>query len=762
MLRALGRLAVERPKVLLLSVLAPCLLLTASIPFIPLDLGFTGTFNMDDPKVSELVQLDREMNFGGVLTLLLEGSDAAALEQAAREVEEVLEARADVTRVVSGPPEDWLSARAPWLVDREDFDTRLEVAITPGSVSRAATLTTRLGQRPADVVAQDIDGHRMLLVQMAANPLELELGANDFLHIDAATQEVLAPLGIKGSYAGVGAAGAQDQTHVLETIGNLTPLSLLAVLLILRLVERRITRLALVGFTMVVALGATAGAVGLLSGKLTAVSLFFGIMVFGLGIDFALHIIQRVKEELSGGSPLAEALPEALATTGVGVIAGAVTTAGAFAMMMLSPEPAANHLGLSGAIGLLVCVLLMVTMLPVGLMLLDKGDAEPPPTAFRLGLVGRLASLAVTHPRTVLCLALVGMAVALAGTPRFHWESDLEKVFARDVPAPEVARRVQGLFGVGDPWFVAVNTVEEAGSVMAAFEASERFVQADSIASVIRPDVDERVALLTEHETELRAAVEEWRKQRDSRPLPMRMMLSPGAELAQRMLTALETGPPTLDSLPPDLRSRWATPGGRYLVRASTREPTMDGDVAREVRLDAEAVHPRATSFVVFYELTMSGERPWLLKVGLGILVLVLVVLMVDLRRPVHVFLALLPVVFGASMTWGILCWSGVSFNILTALTVPLLVGLGVDDGIHVLHRMREDSGAPAEQSASAVGQAIVLTTLTTCASFGILLFANHAGLESMALVVLIGLPICLLASVMLVPAAATILKRWA
>ncbi|MDG2111454.1 MAG: MMPL family transporter [Actinomycetota bacterium] len=160
----------------------------------------------------------------------------------------------------------------------------------------------------------------------------------------------------------------------------------------------------------------------------------------------------------------------------------------------------------------------------------------------------------------------------------------------------------------------------------------------------------------------------------------------------------------------------------------------------------------------MFYELTMGAERPWVKFVGLGILFLVLCVLVADLRRPSYVLLALLPVVFGASVTLGILCWVSVPFNILTALTVPLLIGLGVDDGIHVLHRIRENPDGSPDKAAASVGQAIVLTTLTTCASFGVLLFSNHPGLESMALVCIVGLPLCLLASVMLVPAAA---KLW-
>jgi predicted RND superfamily exporter protein len=741
-------------------VLIPCGLLTATVPFIDRDLGFLAMLEVDDPMVAELSAIDAMLNLAGGLTLLLEGGDEQQLEAAALALETELSARPDVAQVIARPPSDWLEVRAPWIVDQADFNAWTEVALHPGALGGAADLIRRIQERRQTLDQLVGDEHRLVFVQMTVNPLSLEMAAPDFPAIEAATQDILEPYGVRGAYAGIAAAGAQDQVHVFGIITMLTPLSLLLVLLILRLAERRVSHLLLVGAAMLVALGAGTGAAGLITGTLTAISGFFGIMVFGLGIDFALHLLVRLREERASGKTMAEAVPEALSTTGVGVVVGAITTAGAFGTMAFAPEPTAMHLGVSGGVGLLFCVLLMVTLLPAGLVLLDDEEDRSPPPPFRFGWVEWLASVSARWPRTVLLAACLIVAMALAGLPRFAWESDLKEVFTRDVPATEVADRIEGLFGLGDPWLVAVAGLDEARQTTAGFEESDGFTRADSAATVLPEDLGDRVALLSSRSAALRQAAMEWGRLRDAAPLPMRMMLAQGADLAQRMVEALEVGPPSIESLPPALRRQWVAPDGRLLVRSWTATKTMDGVEARAMRLEAQAIHPRATSMVMFYELTMGSERPWVKYVVLGIFLLVLFVLVVDLRSPVYVLLALLPVGFGATVTLGVLCWTGVPFNILTALTVPLLIGLGVDDGIHVIHRIRENRDRPPEQAAASVGQAIVLTTLTTCASFGVLLFSNHPGLESMALVCMIGLPLCMLSSVMMVPAAAKLLLR--
>ena len=98
----------------------------------------------------------------------------------------------------------------------------------------------------------------------------------------------------------------------------------------------------------------------------------------------------------------------------------------------------------------------------------------------------------------------------------------------------------------------------------------------------------------------------------------------------------------------------------------------------------------------------------------------------------------------------------------MTLVGVPLLLGLGVDDGIHVVHRMIEQPEAALDTTIAAVGRGVTMTTLTTCASVATLLFTRHPGLESVAVLLLVGLPLCALASVTLLPALAVLLRSGA
>ena len=175
---------------------------------------------------------------------------------------------------------------------------------------------------------------------------------------------------------------------------------------------------------------------------------------------------------------------------------------------------------------------------------------------------------------------------------------------------------------------------------------------------------------------------------------------------------------PTVDDIPAALRDRMRAPNGEYIIYAYVGEPSLDGYDARRHRIAIQEIAPGATGGGALLEALMAADRPWAFNIFIGILLFVVALLIIDIRDPLLVVLSLAPVVVATGVTFGVLCWANVSFNVLTTLVVPLIIGLGVDNGIHVVHRMKEDRSIGPDVAAASVGKAIVMTTLTTSMSF--------------------------------------------
>jgi predicted RND superfamily exporter protein len=99
-----------------------------------------------------------------------------------------------------------------------------------------------------------------------------------------------------------------------------------------------------------------------------------------------------------------------------------------------------------------------------------------------------------------------------------------------------------------------------------------------------------------------------------------------------------------------------------------------------------------------------------------------------------------------------------IPFNPVNIMSLTLLIGIGVTNGIHILNRYAEEAH-PSILSRS-TGKAVLVSALTTMAGFGSLLVSNHQGIASLGKVMLIGTGMCLVASLALLPVTLDLLGR--
>ena len=711
--------------------------------------------NRDNEHVGRYFEMSEQYELGGLLLVLLEGEEEL-LDDAVESSIRAARAMPSVAAARRPLPLDWLEEQAPWLVERTLFDRWLALAERPGDLANAAEFAaSALALR---VAVASVPGARLVEIKMATDPLAEEVGQSTFFELEAAVESALAGSGVTAGFSGLPALSAGDQEQTLGAIKRLTPISLVLVLLLFRIVEKRPGGMLSVAAVLILSIGAALGAVGLLTGKLTVMETFFGVTVFGLGIDFAVHLFVRQREELARGRPFEEALRRTVRGAGRGVVAGCITTAGAFLIAAAAPDPVALHLGLSGGLGLLFCLPLTLLILPSVWVLRERrsqrrakpvaGAAGGRATPVRVPGLPAVVRWATERPVRCLVVSAVVLGAALAGLPRLQVETRLERIMNRGVPAIAMVDRIQEVLGTnGAPWILAAESLEQARDFADRLDGHPLFSETVSLGSILPADLAERAEALDRvFGPEGRTAA------------PVAGTGDPWALAVGALRRAAVAGPPSLDSLPPGLREKFIAPTGEFLVYAYATDSKADGALARRQRKVVQAIDPGASGLLAVVEGMMIGDRPWIPWIALSILGFVLLVLCVDFRRSASVLLAVLPVLAAVPFTLGALCWIGIPFNVMTWLVLPLIFGLGIDDGIHVVHRFLDDPAQPIRGAALSVGRAIAMTTLTTAASFSILLFTDHPGLETMAAVMLIGLPACLLASVTVLPAAAVLL----
>ncbi|MEM1063113.1 MAG: hypothetical protein AAGJ97_12375, partial [Planctomycetota bacterium] len=166
---------------------------------------------------------------------------------------------------------------------------------------------------------------------------------------------------------------------------------------------------------------------------------------------------------------------------------------------------------------------------------------------------------------------------------------------------------------------------------------------------------------------------------------------------------------------------------------------------------------------VAFTTMTLltKGIEPNPTYVVLGYLALVIsIAAILDFENLRDAVLTLLPPLLGGVMMFGLLAVWGIDLNPANLIVLPLVLGIGVDDGVHVIHdfRMQRRAGKGVYAMSKSTSGAIMLTSLTSMVGFGSLMLAAHRGLYSVGFVLVLGIASCLFVSLVTLPAVLTLI----
>lgn len=214
------------------------------------------------------------------------------------------------------------------------------------------------------------------------------------------------------------------------------------------------------------------------------------------------------------------------------------------------------------------------------------------------------------------------------------------------------------------------------------------------------------------------------------------------------------TGEISLGSLPEDIRDQFVSrEGDKLLVTIYPKEGVWkDLEFLERFTRRMQEIDSRVTGIPsVFYVLIGIIGRDGRNAAALT-LVVVFGLLLWDFRSIRYALLAMAPLVVGAVWMVGVMQVSGLQLTLVNVIVVPLILGIGIDDGVHLLHRYRVEGRGEVEKVFTSTGKAVLLTSLTTMLAFGSLVFATYRGLGSMGMALFIGVGACFLTSVLLLP----------
>lgn len=220
----------------------------------------------------------------------------------------------------------------------------------------------------------------------------------------------------------------------------------------------------------------------------------------------------------------------------------------------------------------------------------------------------------------------------------------------------------------------------------------------------------------------------------------------------------LRMGP---EDLPEEVREatwRKGPDGDRFLVRVFPRGSIADPEFMEAFNSHLVAVDPEVTgipvTFVAFGVLLRDGLEASAVYTAIAVILL----LLVDLRSVRGTLLSLFPLVLGLAWMVGAMNAFGIGYNFANVISIPLILGIGIDSGVHVVHRWLR--GTPPADLPVTTGKAVVVSSLTTIVGFGALMSSEHGGMWSLGLTLVLGVAACMASSTLVLPALLEVVTR--
>ncbi|MDO4628006.1 MAG: MMPL family transporter [Planctomycetia bacterium] len=602
--------------------------------------------------------------------------------------------------------------------------------------------------------------------------------------------------GVKVSLTGLPVMENDEMRSSQDSMGIATWLSIAGVALLYIFFFRELRHPILAIFALFIGIGWSVAYIMLFIGHLNILSISFAVILVGLGIDFSIHYTSRYLQCRNEGDDTFNALVRAATEIGPGILTGALTTAAAFYMAGLTEFTGIAELGIIAGGGVLCCCMAALTALPVMIYLSDRNRP--------MSKIPKPRDPVFFHvpPKVVFALSMIAVIAAACGLPKLYYDYNLLNLQPEGLESVEVEMRlineskqsVWYALSMSDDEevlrkriaeFSALPSVERVEQLVTLIPAAENPLvrRIHEVLTKTPTGVNQRPYLTKEDAKKLYQCLEMARRcfagkeeftgylarieALQKQLLGMKLtdyfdrMTQYQEALALDLLAKLNTlekisspEPPSLNDLPQPYVDRMYAKDGTFLLKIYGKGDLWDMDNLETFVREVRSVDPKATGNPLqTYECSLQMKKGYQ-DAAVYALIMVVALLLLDLRSICDTFLALFPVQLGLLSMFGIMGFLGIPLNAANLIVLPLVLGIGIDDGVHIIHDFRKFyQGKGVYRITPSTSMSVILTSLTTILSFGTLMLAQHRGLQSLGLVLVIGTTCCWLSSLLILPA---------
>lgn len=560
--------------------------------------------------------------------------------------------------------------------------------------------------------------------------------------------------------------------------------------------------------TLILGLILTAGFATITIGHLNLISVAFAVLYIGLGVDYAIHICLHYRECRSQGMGNSDAVIDSIHTVGFSIFLCAITTSMGFLAFIPTDYSGVSELGIISAGGMCIGLAISLTILPAFLTVFSIKNVKPIRSTFSLG---NLASLPFRHSTSIRVISVIFAILSAGLLTQLVFDSN--PINLRDPNSESVSTIKELLASQTDSPFSLIalapnqqkaktlaKQLEELSSVhntiiindLVAKNQDDKLEIIDELSLILGNQLNnfDKKLINTNPKQALLdfdlTLVKELKKQTTKAPRETienlhkliqvffdtnkdadsnkesnqthyfqieKSILGLLPYTMERLRNSLNAAPYQQSDLPDYIHSHWLSPSGLYKILIMPEHDQNIADNLKEFVAQVQETAPSSSGLPVADQASGIAVVNAFIEAFAGAIIAIFLLLLIILRDFKATFLVIGPLLLAALLTGATNVLLNNSFNFANIIALPLLMGMGVDSGIHIMHRLKSGLSDNKQILQSSTARGVFFSSLTTMCSFSSLAFTPHVGTSSMGLLLAVGIFFTLVCTLIVLPA---------